>query len=205
VRDQVTTWWRLVASRAAASPDAVMLRDDLGRSLTFAEYAERAERVAAALREAAEECGVPADAVTVRGIFDDDHGGWAYRTVFASAPAPFPVFPDSDETDEAAWAPADQVARADCTTQSLADSSRRRVPGWVRVAVTRCQLCSARAWPSMTWSVSDPATMAAAGPASTKNANRPATMADSIRSERRRSAFPAGRTNLTRRCIPCAP
>jgi 8-oxo-dGTP pyrophosphatase MutT (NUDIX family) len=67
--------------------------------------------VAAALREAAEECGVPADAVTVRGIFDDDHGGWAYRTVFASAPAPFPVFPDSDETDEAAWAPADQMAR----------------------------------------------------------------------------------------------
>jgi cyclohexanecarboxylate-CoA ligase len=51
VRDPVTTWWRLVASRAAASPDAVMLRDDLGRSLTFAEYAERAERVAAALRD----------------------------------------------------------------------------------------------------------------------------------------------------------
>jgi cyclohexanecarboxylate-CoA ligase len=51
VQDQVTTWWRLVASRAAASPDAVMLRDDLGRSLTFAEYAERAERVAAALRD----------------------------------------------------------------------------------------------------------------------------------------------------------
>jgi acyl-CoA synthetase (AMP-forming)/AMP-acid ligase II len=51
VLDQVTTWWRLVAGRAAASPDAVMLRDDLGRSLTFAEYAERAERVAAALRD----------------------------------------------------------------------------------------------------------------------------------------------------------
>ena len=67
--------------------------------------------VAAALREAAEECGVPSDAVTVRGIFDDDHGGWAYRTVFASAPAPFPVLPDSDETDEVTWAPADQVAR----------------------------------------------------------------------------------------------
>ena len=48
--DQATTWWRLVASRAAASPDAVMLRDDLGRSLTFAEYAVRAESVAAALR-----------------------------------------------------------------------------------------------------------------------------------------------------------
>jgi acyl-CoA synthetase (AMP-forming)/AMP-acid ligase II len=51
VRDQVTTWWRLIAGRAAASPDAVMLRDDLGRSLTFAEYVDRAERVAAALRD----------------------------------------------------------------------------------------------------------------------------------------------------------
>jgi acyl-CoA synthetase (AMP-forming)/AMP-acid ligase II len=49
VFDQVTTWWRLVSSRAAASPDAVMLRDDLGRSLTFAQFAERAESVAAAL------------------------------------------------------------------------------------------------------------------------------------------------------------
>ena len=49
--DQVTTWWRLVASRAAASPDAVMLRDDLGRALTFAQYAERAKSVAAVLRD----------------------------------------------------------------------------------------------------------------------------------------------------------
>jgi 8-oxo-dGTP diphosphatase len=69
--------------------------------------------VAAALREAAEECAVPADAVTVRGVFLDDHGGWAYHTVFASAPAPFHVFPDSDETDEATWAPAGQVAELD--------------------------------------------------------------------------------------------
>jgi 8-oxo-dGTP diphosphatase len=67
--------------------------------------------VAAALREAAEECAVPPEAVTVRGIFLDDHGGWAYHTVFASAPAPFHVFPDSDETDEAAWRPAGQVAQ----------------------------------------------------------------------------------------------
>jgi acyl-CoA synthetase (AMP-forming)/AMP-acid ligase II len=51
VQDQVTTWWRLVASRAATSPDAVMLRDDLGRSVTFAEYAERAALVAEALRD----------------------------------------------------------------------------------------------------------------------------------------------------------
>jgi 8-oxo-dGTP diphosphatase len=66
--------------------------------------------VAAALREAAEECSVPADAVTVRGVYLDDHGGWAYHTVFASAPAPFPVRAASDETDEVAWVPDGQVA-----------------------------------------------------------------------------------------------
>jgi 8-oxo-dGTP diphosphatase len=66
--------------------------------------------VATALREAQEECMVPADAVTVHGLFTDDHGGWAYRTVFASAPEPFRVFPDSDETDEATWVPVDGVA-----------------------------------------------------------------------------------------------
>jgi acyl-CoA synthetase (AMP-forming)/AMP-acid ligase II len=49
VLDQVTTWWQLVESRAAASPDTVMLRDDLGRTLTFAECADRAGRVAQAL------------------------------------------------------------------------------------------------------------------------------------------------------------
>jgi 8-oxo-dGTP diphosphatase len=69
--------------------------------------------VAAALREAAEECAVPPDAVTVRGVFLDDHGGWAYHTVFASAPKPFPVLPDADETDEATWVGVDQVARLD--------------------------------------------------------------------------------------------
>jgi len=67
--------------------------------------------VQTALREAEEECLVPPDAVTVRGIFTDDHGGWAYRTVFASAPAPFKVFPDSDETDEARWVPEAEVSR----------------------------------------------------------------------------------------------
>jgi 8-oxo-dGTP diphosphatase len=65
--------------------------------------------IATALREAHEECMVPPDAVVIRGIFTDDHGGWAYRTVFGSAPAPFPVFPDSDETDEATWVPAAEV------------------------------------------------------------------------------------------------
>jgi 8-oxo-dGTP diphosphatase len=65
--------------------------------------------VETALREAAEECGFPPDAVTVRGIYLDDHGGWAYHTVFASAPAPISVAPASDETDEVRWVAAGQA------------------------------------------------------------------------------------------------
>jgi 8-oxo-dGTP diphosphatase len=66
--------------------------------------------VTAALREAAEECGIAPESVAVRGIYTDDHGGWAYRTVLASARAPFPAYAASDETDEVAWVTASQVA-----------------------------------------------------------------------------------------------
>jgi 8-oxo-dGTP diphosphatase len=65
--------------------------------------------VAAALREAEEECGLPADAATVRGILHDDHGGWSYRTVIASVPRTLPVRAVSSETSQAAWVPADDV------------------------------------------------------------------------------------------------
>ena len=65
--------------------------------------------VAAALREAQEECGLPPDAVTVRGILSDDHGGWSYRTVIASVPRTLPVRAVSSETSQAAWVPADEV------------------------------------------------------------------------------------------------
>jgi 8-oxo-dGTP diphosphatase len=67
--------------------------------------------VAAALREAAEECGVPADAVTVTGVLADDHGSWSYRTVLGSAATPFPVYAASAETAEAAWVHVAQVGR----------------------------------------------------------------------------------------------
>ncbi|MBL7627278.1 AMP-binding protein [Frankia sp. CN6] len=43
------TYWDLVERRAAATPDAELLLDDLGRSLTAAEFKGAAERVAAAL------------------------------------------------------------------------------------------------------------------------------------------------------------
>lgn len=66
--------------------------------------------LAAALREAAEECGVPPDSVRMRAIFTDDHGGWSYTSVLAQADGPFDVQSDDDETDEVAWVPADGVA-----------------------------------------------------------------------------------------------
>jgi 8-oxo-dGTP diphosphatase len=66
--------------------------------------------VTAALREAEEECAMPADAVSVLGILLDDHGGWSYQTVIAAAPRPFPVFAASSETSRAAWVAARDVS-----------------------------------------------------------------------------------------------
>jgi 8-oxo-dGTP diphosphatase len=59
--------------------------------------------LAAALREAAEECGVPPGAVRQRAVFTDDHGGWSYTSVLAEAATPFAVQPDDDESDEVGW------------------------------------------------------------------------------------------------------
>jgi len=67
--------------------------------------------VAAALREAAEECGVPPEAVAVTGVLADDHGSWFYRTVLGSAAAPFAVYAASAETAEAAWVHVAKVGR----------------------------------------------------------------------------------------------
>jgi len=69
--------------------------------------------VTAALREAEEECAMPPDAVSVLGILLDDHGGWSYQTVIASAPGPFPVRPASSETSRAAWVAAHAVPALD--------------------------------------------------------------------------------------------
>jgi 8-oxo-dGTP diphosphatase len=66
--------------------------------------------VAAALREAQEECGLDPAAVTVLGILRDDHGGWAYQTVIASAREPVAVRPVSSEASRVSWLPAAQVS-----------------------------------------------------------------------------------------------
>lgn len=65
--------------------------------------------VAAALREAAEECGVPPGAVRIQGILRDDHGGWSYETVIAGAPWTFPVRAASREATKAAWVPVAEL------------------------------------------------------------------------------------------------
>ena len=69
--------------------------------------------VHAALREAAEECDIPAAEVSVSGILRDDHGGWSYQTVIAAARWPFPVRSASAETSEVGWIRADDVGRLD--------------------------------------------------------------------------------------------
>jgi 8-oxo-dGTP diphosphatase len=67
--------------------------------------------LAAAQREAWEECGVPPDAVRPRAVFSDDHGGWSYTTVLAQADAPFPVESDFDETADVAWVELGKVTQ----------------------------------------------------------------------------------------------
>jgi 8-oxo-dGTP diphosphatase len=65
----------------------------------------------AALREAYEECMLDPELVVPRGLYTDDHGGWAYHTVLAQAAEPLRVYPDGYESDEAVWLPAGEVDR----------------------------------------------------------------------------------------------
>jgi 8-oxo-dGTP diphosphatase len=69
--------------------------------------------VIAAIREAEEECAMPAGAVSARGILLDDHGGWSFQTVVAAAPTPFPVRAVSSETSKASWVAAEDVVALD--------------------------------------------------------------------------------------------
>ncbi|HXW47438.1 MAG TPA: NUDIX domain-containing protein, partial [Streptosporangiaceae bacterium] len=79
--------------------------------------------LAAALREAAEECGVPPGLVRPRGAFTDDHGGWSYTSVLALAASAFDVESDYDETEDVAW-----VQRADVPGMDLHPGLAERWP-----------------------------------------------------------------------------
>ncbi|MDV6013447.1 NUDIX domain-containing protein [Haloechinothrix sp. LS1_15] len=93
---QRRAWW-LQHGRTWAVPGGAMRGD------------ETAER--AALREAAEEAGIPADAVRVTAASIDDHGSWRYTTVLAAVRAPVRQRARSPESSKLAWVPAREVVR----------------------------------------------------------------------------------------------
>jgi 8-oxo-dGTP diphosphatase len=65
--------------------------------------------VAAALREAAEETGLPESAAWVHGRYDDAHGGWSYVTVLATTDRSTDVRPTGGESVDVAWVPLGEV------------------------------------------------------------------------------------------------
>lgn len=64
-----------------------------------------------ALREAAEEAGVPPGAVRVLGASVVDHGGWTYTTVLAEALTDLEPAATDAESVEVAWVDLDDVER----------------------------------------------------------------------------------------------
>ncbi len=67
----------------------------------------------AALREADEECMLDPKLVLPRGMYTEEHGGWAYHTIMAQAAEPFRVYSDAYESDENVWLPVGHVDRRD--------------------------------------------------------------------------------------------
>ncbi|MEP6762495.1 MAG: NUDIX domain-containing protein [Sporichthyaceae bacterium] len=65
--------------------------------------------VATALREAAEEAGLPPEAALASGQYDDDHGGWSYSTVVAAEVGDTEPRPTSAETVEVTWWPVSSL------------------------------------------------------------------------------------------------
>lgn len=71
------------------------------------------DAVTAALREAAEEAAVPADAVVPRATTVVDRQVWTYTTVVAQVVADFTPVPDGAETMALAWVDLDEVDTLD--------------------------------------------------------------------------------------------
>jgi 8-oxo-dGTP pyrophosphatase MutT (NUDIX family) len=65
----------------------------------------------AALREIGEEVVVDLSDVTIERVHSDDHGGWTYWTVLATAPQVIPAEGQSRETAEVRWVRRDAVGR----------------------------------------------------------------------------------------------
>lgn len=64
---------------------------------------------ATALREATEEAALDGRGVRIVGTIRDDHGGWAYDTVIASADRLLPARAANRESKKVTWVPVDQV------------------------------------------------------------------------------------------------
>jgi len=65
--------------------------------------------VDAALREAGEEASVEPEQLRVEASYLDDHGGWGYTTVVASADGELDLHPRSAESDAVGWVPLGEV------------------------------------------------------------------------------------------------
>jgi 8-oxo-dGTP pyrophosphatase MutT (NUDIX family) len=69
------------------------------------------EPITAALREAAEETSLDLEAITPFAEWVDDHGGWAYNTILASASGDLQVRPTNFESAAIQWWPIAEVDR----------------------------------------------------------------------------------------------
>lgn len=69
--------------------------------------------VTAALRETSEESTLDTALLHVRGVINEDHGGWGYDTVVADIDTLPDVAPRSWETRGARWVPADELTDLD--------------------------------------------------------------------------------------------
>lgn len=67
------------------------------------------DTVAAALREAGEETGLDRAEIRTRHQYVDDHGGWAYTTVYADVPRPVTTI-GNRESASLEWIAVDRVA-----------------------------------------------------------------------------------------------
>lgn len=83
------TMWELVEARAAATPDEVFVDDEYGRSLTFAQYRDQAERVAAGLAAH----GVGADSMVSWQLTSTLEGALLFAALARLDAAQNPVIP----------------------------------------------------------------------------------------------------------------